>query len=115
MQDTPAHDRRRFRRYHIDVPVRVTRKKNNQVHFGRGTNMSEGGLQALIASELEPSEEIEIEITMPYYSSQPLKLPCVVRDKEGYKYGLEFLTARQEDREIIAKACAVLSLIHDHP
>jgi PilZ domain-containing protein len=90
------------------------RKKTSQVHFGRGTNMSEGGLQALIASEIELAEEIEIEITMPYYSSQPLKLPCVVRDRDGYKYGLEFQTAKQEDRDIIAKACAVLSLIYDH-
>ena len=114
MSDPSAPDRRQFRRYHIDVPVRVTRKKTQQVHFGRGTNMSNGGLQALIASELDLAEEVEIEITMPYYSSQPLKLPCIVRDREGYKYGLEFQTARQEDREIVAKACAVLSLIHDH-
>lgn len=76
--------------------------------------MSEGGIQALVAAEMEAGEEVEIAITMPYYSSQPLTLPCVVRDRKGYNYGLEFLPANPGDHEVIAKACSVLALIYDH-
>lgn len=111
MQDLCVEERRRFRRYPIDVPVRVFR--NGEQIAGRGTNISAGGLQVLVAAKFELAEQLEVEISLPYYSSQVLRLPCIVRNNSGYNHGVEFLPSKPEHREVIDRVCGILSLIYD--
>lgn len=112
MQEPSVADRRRFRRYPIDVPVKVFRNGDQQIS-GRGTNISAGGLQVLVAAKFELAEQLEVEISLPYYSSQVLRLPCVVRNNNGYNHGVEFLPSKPEHRDVIDRVCSILSLIHD--
>ena len=91
---------RRFRRYKLDVPVRVivqTEFKTRIIH-GRGNELNEGGLAVNAGVELEVDEIVEIEFT-PAYTHQPLRARARVRNRNGYRYGLEFLLETSVDRE----------------
>jgi CO/xanthine dehydrogenase FAD-binding subunit len=90
---------RRYRRFKLDVPVRliVDRAEKVRIIEGRGNELNEGGMAVHAGVELETGEVIEVEFTSPY--SAPLRARAAVRDRSGYRYGLEFLIATEEDRE----------------
>ena len=84
---------RRYRRYKLDVPVRVivhSDEKTRIIH-GRGNELNEGGLAVNAGVELELGDEIEVEFT-PAYTGQPLRARASVKNRNGYRYGLQFLT-----------------------
>jgi hypothetical protein len=89
---------RRFRRYKLDVPVRLVVRTEDKVRIidGRGNELNEGGLAVQSGVELGPNEYVEVEFTPPY-SGQPIRARAVVRNRNGYRYGLEFMTETPED------------------
>jgi hypothetical protein len=60
--------RRRWRRHHLDVPIRVIvhRAEKTSVFVGRGNELSEGGLALTAGVELKIGDAAEIEFTPPY-------------------------------------------------
>ncbi len=91
---------RRYRRYKLDVPVRVivhSDEKTRIIH-GRGNELNEGGLAVNAGVELEIGDEIEVEFT-PAYTGQPLRARASVKNRNGYRYGLQFLTETAVDYE----------------
>jgi len=91
---------RRYRRYKLDVPVRVivhSDEKTRIIH-GRGNELNEGGLAVNAGVELELGDEIEVEFT-PAYTGQPLRARASVKNRNGYRYGLQFLTETAVDYE----------------
>jgi PilZ domain len=90
---------RRFRRYKLDVPVRLVVQTEDKVRIidGRGNELNEGGLAVQAGVELSLDERIEVEFTPPY--SGPIRARAIVRNRNGYRYGLEFLTESPEDCE----------------
>ncbi|MGZ4787940.1 MAG: PilZ domain-containing protein [Terriglobales bacterium] len=91
---------RRYRRYRLDVPVRVivhSEEKTRIIH-GRGHELNEGGLAVNAGVELEVADEVEVEFT-PAYTGQPLRARAVVKNRNGYRYGLAFLTETAVDCE----------------
>jgi hypothetical protein len=91
---------RRFRRYQLDVPVRVVVPTEDRVRIidGRGNELNEGGLAVSAGVELELDQRVELEFTPPY-SGQPLRAHAVVRNRNGYRYGFEFLSENPDDCE----------------
>jgi len=91
---------RRFRRFKLDVPVRVIVHSDEKTRIvdGRGNELNEGGLAVSAGVELELGETIEVEFT-PAYTHQPLRARATVRNRNGYRYGLEFLTETAVDYE----------------
>jgi PilZ domain len=91
---------RRFRRYKLDVPVRVVVQTEDKVRIidGRGNELNEGGLAVNAFVELALDESIEVEFTPPY-SGEPIRARAVVRNRDGYRYGLEFLSETPSDCE----------------
>src|SRR5246127_5236026 len=84
--------RRRWRRHHLDVPIRVIvhRAEKTSVFVGRGNELSEGGLALTAGVELKIGDAAEIEFTPPY-SGGPIRIRGVVRNRAGYRYGMEFM------------------------
>lgn len=98
--ETQIINTRRFRRYKLDVPVRVivqTEFKTRIIH-GRGNELNQGGLAVSAGVELEVDEIVEVEFT-PAYTGQPLRARARVRNRNGYRYGLEFIVETPVDRE----------------
>jgi hypothetical protein len=66
--------------------------------YGRGTELNQGGMGIFAGVELEVGVEIDIEFTPPY-SGKPVRVRGEVRNRNGYFYGVEFLTHNLEQLE----------------
>jgi len=95
---------RRWPRYKIDVPVRAVIHKPDRtlIRDGRGTEMSEGGMCLMTGAELGVGEEIEVEFTPPY-SGKPIRVRSEVRNRNGYRYGVEFVPEGKKERSEVAR------------
>ena len=80
---------RRWSRLPVDIPVRVVTAKgfSTTVVAGRGTEMSEGGMVLYAGILLNPGDLLEVEFETPYQS----KMTAIVRSKNGFCFGLEFI------------------------
>jgi hypothetical protein len=81
---------RRWPRLPVDMPVRVVTSKgfSTTVVEGRGTEMSEGGMVLYAGILLNPGDLLEIEFDTP----TPSRMPAIVRSRNGFCFGLEFIT-----------------------
>jgi hypothetical protein len=88
MADT--QNTRRWNRLPVDLPVRVLTSKgfNTTVVMGRGTELSQGGMVLYAGILLNPGDLLEVEFDMPINS----RVPAVVRSRNGFCFGLEFIT-----------------------
>jgi len=107
-----GRDLRRNPRYKLDVRVRLIVRKDegNQVVHGRGTDISETGMAIFVPHELPLEARAEVEFTLPY-SRQPQRVVINVRNRSGYRYGVEFLTLSLNQREDITRLCKALTLL----
>jgi hypothetical protein len=87
---------RRWRRFQLTVPVRVTIEKARQVSVmnSRGSQINGGGLALLADTELAIGDEAEIAFT-----DYELTLRAVVRNRAGTQYGVKFLATNAEEAE----------------
>jgi hypothetical protein len=90
---------RRWPRYRINVPVRVVvqRPDKTVIVSGRGMELNEGGMAFFAGVELKVGQHVEIEFTPPY-DGQPVRVRGVIRDRNAYNYGSEFLLLNGEDK-----------------
>ncbi|HLK31652.1 MAG TPA: PilZ domain-containing protein [Terriglobales bacterium] len=81
---------RRWERLPVDMPVRVVTSKgfSTTVVEGRGTELSQGGMVLYAGILLNPGDLLEVEFDMP----TPSRLPAIVRSRNGFCFGLEFIT-----------------------
>ena len=84
---------RRYSRRDIDVRIKIALNNNGvQTYvYGRGNDIAEGGMAAYISMEMSIGSRIKLEVQLPY-SQQPLKILATVRNRHGFRYGLEFTT-----------------------
>jgi PilZ domain-containing protein len=103
---------RRFPRYSIDAAVRVSVVKNSQKHLfsGRGSELSEAGMAAYIPAELNLGDRVSIDMMLPY-SREALSLVGIVRNRSGFRYGMEFKDITESQRESIRRTCSALALL----
>jgi hypothetical protein len=87
---------RRWTRHKLDVPIRVIlhSQKQSRVITGRGREISEGGMAVFAGVELRQGDKIEVEFTPPY--GGPIRVQGIVRNRQGYSYGVEFLAVNEE-------------------
>ena len=90
---------RRWVRHKIDVPIRVIVKRSLKISVvpGRGNELSEGGMALTAGVELNPGDEAAIEFTPPY-AGLPIRIRGVIRNRQGYRYGVEFVTASDDEK-----------------
>ena len=109
---TAYQNKRRSVRYKIDVPLRVILRKQETtlIRDGRGTELGERGMCVLVGLELRVGGEVEIEFTLPY-SSEPIRVSGAVRNRNGYRYGCEFIPESQEEQKDVARLRQILQTI----
>ena len=107
-----GRDLRRSPRYNVDVRIKLVVAKDgkNQMVHGRGNDISENGMAMFVAHELAIDQRLEIEFTLPY-SRQPLRIGIMVRNRNGYRYGVEFMTLSAPQKDEIARLCKALTLL----
>lgn len=101
-----ARDKRRWRRVHFTVPVRVSLKKSRctSVINSHGSLMNPGGISFSAEIDLTIGDEVEVALT-----DHQLKLRGVIRDRSGNQYGVEFLASSAEESEQLARFRQILT------
>lgn len=95
---------RRYRRFPIDARVAVYRSGQSRPYHGRSLGISEAGISALMALELEVNECVSLKFALPG-STHALEVRAVVRNRSGARYGFEFLTLSEQQRSAITDLC----------
>ncbi len=108
---TSRKSRRLTQRHWLDVRLKVTlvRAGDGTLLNGRSNDISENGLGAAIPADLEMGEVIHLEFFIPLHK-HVMKLRAAVKRRDGYHYGLEFLTLSAAQRAAIHKLCQSLPL-----
>jgi hypothetical protein len=101
---------RRYPRFAMDsrMQVRMFQAGEFLSCWGRSTELGQDGIGATLTGELATGEIVSLEIPLPL-SSYPLKVRAVVRFREGLRYGFEFLTLTDAQREMLRRVCEVLA------
>ena len=96
---------RRWNRHKIDVRLKVAvGGPQGNVVFGRGNILSQGGMGAYIPHSMTIGTEVQLQVSFPY-SPAEVTLKAVVRNCDGFRYGLEFRDLSDDVRSLIMKSC----------
>ncbi len=103
--------RRRFPRHQLDVRILVHtfREGVSTTIWGRSNMLGQEGIGATLTGDLGISEVVGLEFPVPL-SPQPIKLRAIVRYKNGFQYGFEFLAVDATQRQALLRACEILPL-----
>lgn len=101
---------RRFPRFVIDVRLQVKMFQAGEFRscWGRSTEMGQDGIGATLTGSLEPGEIVTLEIPLPL-TPYPIKVRAIVRYRQGLRYGFEFLTLNDHQRDTIRRVCEYLA------
>jgi c-di-GMP-binding flagellar brake protein YcgR len=99
-------ERRRHRRSLYSVPIKLHCLMPGGVLTSRGISLdiSEGGIGALVQSELMVGEAVEIDLQLPQCA---LCTVAIVRHTARARSGFEFLGLTPEERRQIARVMGV--------
>jgi c-di-GMP-binding flagellar brake protein YcgR len=106
-------EKRRYPRYRIDVAVKVKVKTSSGVSsycYGRGGDISEGGMSVEVAHELSRGNLVRLSVTLPH-CDRAIECEAVVRHRNHFCYGLEFREIAEKDRTLLMRACQALGVV----
>jgi hypothetical protein len=103
---------RRWERHAVTIPISASLFLDGQPSKFRAqaTDVSKGGLSMFTTRDIAIGAGLQVDFILPY-SSTPLALRGVVRTRNGFNYGIEFLSPTPEQQEIIERTCRVFSLL----
>ncbi len=80
---------RRWQRRPVDFSVKIAiyQDAGKVLIPGQITEMSEGGMMVYAGLSLQPGDLVEVEFERPAQQT----VPAVVRTRDGYSFGLEFV------------------------
>ena len=101
---------RRFPRFPLDVRLQVKMFQAGEFRtcWGRSVEMGQDGIGATLTGSLETGEIVTLEIPLPL-SPYPIKVRAIVRYCQGLRYGFEFLTLNDNQRDTIQRVCQYLA------
>jgi hypothetical protein len=103
---------RRWKRFKLDIRIKVSTTRNAQksFSFGQGSDVSEGGMAAYIPAEFDVGETVDLEVKLPY-AKDPILMKGTIRNRNGFRYGIEYTLLQEADREQLRKSLKALSLV----
>jgi hypothetical protein len=106
---------RRWHRYKLDVPLRIIIKRDippagfkTTIVNGRGTELNEGGMAVFAGVEARVGDDLWVEFTPPYGAGVPIRVRAAVRNRAGYRYGIEFQCADAAEAEQVDRLREIL-------
>jgi PilZ domain len=103
---------RRTSRFDVDMRVRVTPDKDDTpvYWFGQANDIGEFGMSLFVPTALELGTVVRIDFNLPY-CSQKITLRATVRNRSSFRYGIEFYYPTRLEREMILRACKMMSVL----
>ncbi len=102
------NEQRRFRRMSVDISVKVF-VPGRPASLGRGHEVSAAGLAVYVPMELPLGIEVSLSFTLPYSRFQ-FGVAGIVRNRDGFRYGVEFLKLAAAEKAEILRVTDVLAL-----
>ena len=105
---------RRWERYNVMISVNVTMIENGKCVrlAGQACDISKGGLRLLVTRNIEEGTNLTMQFLLPYYSNE-LEILGVVRNRERFTHGVEFINPTAYQQHIIERTCDVFALLSD--
>ena len=92
---------RKWQRFEIDVRGKVRRsEETDSTVVLRTYVMSEGGMGVYAPGSLEIGTHVLVEFSLPG-TSRELRLPALIRNRCGFRCGMEFTGLAASDRSLI--------------
>ena len=101
---------RRYPRFVLDVRLHVKMFQNGEFCscWGRSTELGQDGIGATLTGSLSKGEIVTLEIPLPL-TPYPIKVRAIVRFCQGLRYGFEFLTMSESQRDTVRRVCEYLA------
>ena len=114
VQTTPSgsEDDRRWERQSVVIPVNVTVILEGERHSFRGqaSDISRGGMRLFLTRELPFGSSLQLEFVIPYNTAE-LILRGVVRNRDGFTHGVQFLNPTDQQQQMIERTCKIFQLL----
>ncbi len=107
----PRWDKPRlFPRFAVDLKVQLFCDGESRPRSGRSRDLSEGGLGGTMVADLNVGQVVTLEFGgAPLL--RPIRVQAVVRNRNGFRYGFEFLSLSREQRALIHAASLFLPAV----
>jgi hypothetical protein len=92
-------------RYQVDLRLEVA--VGNRKALGRSQDLSLSGIGAYIPCELEVGQYVSILMHVPF-KHEHMDFGAVVRNRSGFRYGLEFSNVRKPPQAVLEEICTTL-------
>ena len=102
--------KRRFPRFTLDARLQVKMFQDGEFKscWGRSTEIGQDGIGATLTGNLTTGEIVTLEIPLPL-TPYPIKVRAIVRFCQGLRYGFEFLTMNESQRDTVRRVCQYLA------
>jgi hypothetical protein len=98
---------RRYERVTVDISVRIIR--DSVVKLGRANDLSCTGMSVYAPAEYALGEIVHTEFTLPS-SRMKLEIAAVIKNRIGFRYGLEFQELNSHQKAEITRVTGILAL-----
>ena len=107
-----SDDERRWERQSVVIPVNCTifLDGNRSSFRGQASDISRGGMRLFLTRELPLGVSLTLEFLIPY-NAEEFILRGVVRNRDGFTHGVEFLNPSARQQEMIDRTCKVFKLL----
>jgi len=101
---------RRYPRFAFDARLQVKMFQDGEFRtcWGRSVEMGQDGIGATLTGTLTKGEIVSLEIPLPL-TPYPMKVRAIVRYCQGLRYGFEFLTLNDSQRDTVRRVCEYLA------
>ena len=96
-------------RYPADFPVRLMLLGETKDIAGRSGDICLAGLCLYAPAKLDVGRLVRLQFSLPH-STYNLDVTAVVKEAEGFRYGVEFSRITERDRAEVERVCRILSL-----
>lgn len=102
--------KRRWKRFKVDIRIRLRRweEADETATVVRTYELSEGGMSVYASEAEEVGTYMLVEFSLPA-SNRLLRLRAVVRNRRGFRCGMEFIELPSEDRLEILRYLGALA------
>ena len=104
----PTYDTvRRYSRLSTNIAVRVFLGAKNTL--GRGHDIGAGGMAVYVPVELAVGTSVNLSFQLPY-SRIAFGVSAIVRNSDGFRYGLGFVDLTSAEAEEIKRVASIMEL-----
>jgi hypothetical protein len=105
-EERPQHQRRQFHRFYFDAVIMVEAGTKRGAIYGRTSDLSEGGVGAVLPEPLGSGTSVRLEFQMGNGSREKFRTHAIVRHRRGFYHGMEFQHTTSEQRKLLKDVCA---------